>query len=68
LYVVRELDEPTDLSDNDDYLTKLIVRAPLKGTTYVADRCQVYQLLTGKEIGRVLECIPHILNPNMDSL
>jgi hypothetical protein len=47
-FVVRELDEPTDLSDKYDYLTTLVGRAPLKGTTYVADRHQVHQLLTGK--------------------
>jgi hypothetical protein len=28
-YVVRELDEPIDLIDNDDYLTNLVSRAPL---------------------------------------
>jgi hypothetical protein len=50
-YAVRELDEPTDLSDNADYLTTLVGRAPLKGTIYVADRCQVHQLLTGKVLG-----------------
>jgi hypothetical protein len=54
-YVVCELDEPKDLSDNDDYLTTLVGRAPLKGTIYVADRCQVHQLLTGKVLGEQAE-------------
>jgi hypothetical protein len=54
-YVVCESDEPTDLSDNDDYLTTLVGRAPLKGTTYVADHCQVHQLLTGKVLGEQAE-------------
>ena len=54
-YVIRESDEPTDLSDNDDYLTTLVGRAPLKGTTYVADRRQVHQLLTGKVLGEQAE-------------
>jgi hypothetical protein len=45
LYVVLELDEPTDLSDNDAHLTTLVGRAPLKSTAYVADCCQVHQLL-----------------------
>ena len=54
-YVVRELDEPMDLVDNDDYLTTLVSRAPLKGTAYVADRRQVRQLLTGKELGEHAE-------------
>ena len=48
---VRELDEPIDLIDNDDYLTTSVSRAPLKGTAYVADRRQVHQLLTGKVLG-----------------
>ena len=54
-YVVRELDEPIDLIDNDDYLTTLVSRAPLKGTAYVADRRQVHQLLTGKVLGEHAE-------------
>lgn len=55
LYVVRELEEPIDLTDNDDYLTTLVGRAPLKCTTYVADRHQVHQLLTGKILGEQAE-------------
>ena len=54
-YVVCELDEPIDLMDNDDYLTTLMSRAPLKGTAYVADRPQVHQLLTGKVLGENAE-------------
>ena len=54
-YVVRELDGPTDLIDNDDYLTTLVSRAPMKGTSYVADHCQVHQLLTGKVLGENAE-------------
>jgi hypothetical protein len=54
-YVVRELDEPIDLIDNDDYLTTLVSRAPLKGTAYVVDRWQVHQLLTSKVLGEHAE-------------
>jgi hypothetical protein len=54
-YKVCELDEPTDLSDNDDYFTTLVSRAPLKGTTYVAYRHQVHQFLTGKVLGEQAE-------------
>jgi hypothetical protein len=54
-YAVCELDEPIDLIDNDNYLTTLVSRAPLKGTAYVADRRQVHQLLTGKVLGKHAE-------------
>jgi hypothetical protein len=53
--VVRESDDPIDLSDNDDYLTTLVGIAPLVGTTYVADRCQIHQSLTGKVLGEQAE-------------
>jgi hypothetical protein len=53
--VVRELDELIDLADNDNNFTILVGRAPLKGTTYVADRCQVHQLSTGKVLDEQAE-------------
>jgi hypothetical protein len=54
-YVVREFDDPTDALDETDYLTSLVLRAPLNGTVYVADRRQVHQLLTGKVLGETAE-------------
>jgi hypothetical protein len=54
-YVARELEEPIDPEDNTDYLTTLVYRAPLRGPTYVADRRQVHQLLTGKVLGEQAE-------------
>jgi hypothetical protein len=54
-YVVREFDEPMDPEDDTDYLTTLVHRAPLQGTSYVADRRQVHQLLTGKVLGEQAE-------------
>jgi hypothetical protein len=53
--VVREWDEPVDLTDNEGYLTTLVGRAPLWGTTYAADCCQIHQLLTGKVLGEQAE-------------
>jgi hypothetical protein len=55
LYVVREWDEPVDLNGNYDYLTILVGRAPLRGTTYVSDCCQIHQLLTGIVLGEQAE-------------
>jgi hypothetical protein len=49
------VDEPIDLTDIEDYLTTLVGRAPLRGTTYVADCCRIHQLLTGKVLGEQAE-------------
>jgi hypothetical protein len=54
-YIVRELEEPTDPEDEADYLTSLVLRAPLEGPAFVADRRQVHQLLTGKVLGETAE-------------
>lgn len=54
-YVVRHNDDPEEPEDDIDYLTTLVMRAPLNGTSYVADRRQVHQLLTGKVLGEQAE-------------
>ena len=54
-YVVHESEEPTQLTDSDDYLIILVSRAPLKGTAFVADCIHVQQLLTGKVLGEQAE-------------
>lgn len=54
-YVVREFDDPTDPEDTSDYLATLVLRAPLSGPVFMADRRQVHQLLTGKVLGESAE-------------
>jgi hypothetical protein len=44
-----------NVDNNDDYLTTLVSRTPLKGTTYIADRCQVHRLLTAEVLGEQTE-------------
>jgi hypothetical protein len=55
LCMVHEWDDPIDLNDNDDYLTTLVGRAPLKGTPYVVGCHHVHQILIGKVLGEQAE-------------